>query len=237
MPIWMLSAYTNELDHLAPFSVLCTMCHPTDRKKREELLGRIRSDTGGVSRRRPAGEEAVWEDIEEVAPRAGLAGSLLLTALQLDRFAPPATFNTAIGITQPWLPDWEQPVAPNWSPKSHYGHIPKARPHMLAAFEAFRSVAHLWAACLHAQQHQRADLWPDRLETLPAFLGVADFFLELGCRLPWYGTDRRWTLARNEAWRFAIPEGLRNRPSLEPLPLSPQQQQAFDDLKSRKPLI
>jgi hypothetical protein len=175
--------------------------------------------------------------VESIAPKAGLAGSLLMTELQLERRAPPATLNTAIAITQPWLPKWDQPVAHNWSATSHLGHIPTGRPQMLEAFETYRSVAHLWAALLHAQQHQRTDLWPDRPETIPAFVGVADFFLELGCRLPWYGTDRRWTLARNEAWRFALPERLRNRPSLEPLPLSAQQQQAFDDLKSRKSLI
>ena len=55
---------------------------------------------------------------------------------------------------------------------------------MLRAYREFRPVAHLWAAMLHGQQNDRADIHPGSIGTLPKFLAYADAFLERGCALP-----------------------------------------------------
>ena len=49
---------------------------------------------------------------------------------------------------------------------------------MLQAYNEFRSVAHFWGALLYGQQHDRQDIWPGALETLPTFLAYAEAILE-----------------------------------------------------------
>jgi hypothetical protein len=77
---------------------------------------------------------------------------------------------------------------------------------MLGAYEAYRSVAHLWAALIHGGQHERKDIWPDSVATLPIFLSYADAILEIASRLPNPHRDRRFVLTPSEVWSFELPK-------------------------------
>ena len=76
---------------------------------------------------------------------------------------------------------------------------------MLEAYNKYRSAAHLWAAMLHGQQHNRQDIWPGSPESLPTFIGYAEGILDLACRIPSLARGRRFAMRRSEAWRFTIP--------------------------------
>ena len=199
----------GSLEPLAPFKVLAVMTHPDDRAARERMVGLIRRETGvGRSRRSPLVSKQFLREVGYSAGRGGSAGGLLLTLLQLHANGERATLSRAIPLTASLLPDWEELRGPDWSPDDHIGHIPRSRRKLLAAFQKYRAVSHLWAALIHGQQNDRSDIWPGSVETLPVFLGYAAAIAEMGCALPWPGRDRRRTLSPAELWRFFIPEDL-----------------------------
>ena len=103
-------------------------------------------------------------------------------------------------------------------------------------YDAFRTVAHLWAAVLHGQQHGRTDIWPGTLETLPAFLGYADCILQMATLLPPTKREGPLGILCSKAWTFAIPPNLVTPVSLESLPLSDEQLQILNEQTSNKRL-
>jgi hypothetical protein len=104
---------------------------------------------------------------------------------------------------------------------------------MLKAWNAYRSVAHLWAAMIHGLQHDRSDIWPLPPGSLPNFLAYADCFLELGCALPSPDRKRRYAMTRSEAWTFSIPACMRQPTQLEALPLTDKQQRILNEPHSQ----
>jgi hypothetical protein len=146
-----------------------------------------------------------------------------LTMVQLQASDHNPSLNNAIPLVVARLPKWEQPEGPYWSRDCHIGHHPHCGESILRAFGEFRSVAHLWAALLHGQQHNRQDIWPGSSETLPIFLAHAEAILDLACRLPSFGRGRRFVMSRSAAWRFT--SGNTQRITLRPLPLTDEQLQ------------
>ncbi len=219
MPSFDLRDRNGELDALAPFKVLAVMSHPFDRVERERMLGLIQGETGvGRKRRQGTIPKAFMEDVGFASSHIAPAGALLLTLLQLHGNGERATLNRAIPLVAAQLPQWQQPDG-QWSTRPPLDHIPRSRRKLLAAFRTNRPVAHLWAALIHGQQHDRADIWPGSRETLPTFLSYATAFADMGCDLPWPGRDRRFTLERAEVWSFVLPEALERISRIEALPL------------------
>jgi hypothetical protein len=100
---------------------------------------------------------------------------------------------------------------------------------MLAAYEEYRSVAHLWAALIHGGQQEREDIWPGSVATLPIFLAYADALLDIASRLPSPHRDRRFVLTPSEIWRFILPQKLVAHRKLGALPLTEEQLQILNE--------
>jgi hypothetical protein len=236
MPRFDLRKDDETLDPLAPFKVLAVMCHPNDRFQREKMLGTIQKETEeGQPRRRPLTSEEFIHKVRRVDTRAAIADGLLLAMIQLNSNGYRPSLNQAIPLVAALLPKWEQPEGPYWSKDCHIGHHPHAKENLLGAFNEFRSVAHLWGALLHGQQHDRQDIWPGSPKTLPTFIAYAEAILDLACRLPSFARGQRFTLSRSKAWRFTIP--IIQRITLEALPLTNEQLAIFDEREGSKALI
>ena len=230
MPTFDLRDKSGGLHPLAPFKVLAVMCHPTDRKMRERILAPVQRETG-TQTPRAAGlsHGQIMREVQLRGNRAGLAGGLLLTLLQMHDNDIRHSLNRAIPLITPLLDRWEQPAAGAWSPDCHVAHRPHSRRKVLGAFNDFLSVAHLWAALIHGGQHQRPDIWPGSNETLPRFLAYAEAFALRGSRLEWPGHDRRFTLDRRKIWRLHVPEHLRETCNLQALPLTDAQRAVLNE--------
>jgi hypothetical protein len=233
MPSFDLKDQSGRLHPLAPFKVLAVMCQPTDRKMRERMLAPVQRETG-TQTPRAAGlsQDQFMREVQLRANRAGLAGGLLLTLLQLRENGCRYSLNRAIPLITPLLERWDQPIAPAWTPDSHVAHRPHSRRKVLATFKDFLSVAHLWAALIHGGQHQRPDIWPGSNETLPRFIAYAETFALRGSRLVWPGHDRRFTLDPRKIWKAQIPEYLRETCDLQALPLTDAQRAVLNQYTS-----
>ncbi len=230
MPIFDLRDQGGGLHPLAPFKVLAVMCHPNDRKIREQMLAPIQRETAAQSaRRKGLSHDQILREVQLRGNRAVLAGGLLLTLLQLHGNGYRHSLKRAIPLIAPLLERWEQPVAPAWSPDCHVAHRPHSRRKMLDAFNDLLNVAHCWAALIHGGQHRRADIWPGSNEALPRFLAYSEAFALMGSRLAWPGRKRPYTLDRKKIWRFHVPEHLRETCDLQVLPLTDAQRAVLDE--------
>jgi hypothetical protein len=167
--------------------------------------------------------------------RAGSAGHVLLTQLQLSSNGYKYDLNRTIALVSNPLPQWDQPASSLWSREGHIGHLPRSRRKILAAITEYHSVAHLWAAMIHGLQNHRRDIWPGDNATLPLFLAVACRFLELAGTLP--TPDRRkrgFLMSQAEAWRFSIPPNLERFADQVALPLDPRQLRILNELEPAK---
>jgi hypothetical protein len=96
MPLFDLRQNDGRLDPLAPFKVLTVMCHPNDRIQRERMLAGIQKETGeGKPRRRPLASNEFMDEVRCADTRAGVAGGLLLTMVQLQSSDHNASLNNA----------------------------------------------------------------------------------------------------------------------------------------------
>ena len=234
MPRFDLRQDDGTLHPLASFKVLAVMCHPTNRTRREKMLGSIERETGlARPRRQPVAPEAFMQEVQRTSRRAAVAGSLLLTRLQLHHSGRRASLNQAIPLVTALLPKWQQPQSPYWSDICHYEHRPRSKTTMLQAYNEFHSVGHFWGALLHGQQHDRQDIWPGAPKTLPAFLTYAEAILGLACALPSFGGRR---LARSEAWSFTTPRQI-GPAQLFPLTLNAEQLAILNEQEERNALI
>jgi hypothetical protein len=235
MPRFDLRLDDGTLDPLASFKVLAVICHPHNRILREKMLGIIQKESGvGQPRRRPLRPEEFMERVRRADRRAAVAGGLLLTMLQLHHNGYRASLNRAMPLVSTLLPTWKQPEGPYWSTSCHFEHWPHSKSNMLRAYNHFRSVAHFWAALLHGQQHDRQDIWPGSLQTLPTFLAYADVILDMACSMPSWARGRRFATSRSEAWTFTIPQ--RATPALLGFPLNEEQLAILNEHENRKPL-
>jgi hypothetical protein len=237
MPRFDLRQDDGTIDPLAPFKVLTVMCHPNNRIRRERMLGNIEKGTGVARpRREPVTNEAFLLEVRHAARRAAVAGSLLLTTVQLHDSRRRASLNQAIPLVTAFLPKWQQPQSPYWSKICHFEHRPRSKTTMLQAYNEFRSVVHFWGALLHGQQHDRQDIWPGSLKTLPRFLAYAEAVLELACAVPSFAGNRAFAASRSEAWSFILP-GQVDRVQLLPLPLNEEQIAILNEQAQRNALI
>jgi hypothetical protein len=236
MPRFDLRQSDGTLEPLAPFKALAVMCHPNDRIQREKMLGNIEKETGVARpRRQPVTAEAFMQEVRCTSRRAAVAGGLLLTMLQLRHSGRRPSLNQAIPLVSALLPEWKQAQSPYWSKVCHYEHRPRSKTNMLNAWSQFRSVAHLWAALLHGQQHRREDIWPGSPSTLPIFLAYADAFLRMAATLPSFARDRRVAVAGSEVWSFTLPEPIATA-NLEVMPLNKEQLAILNEQQTAKAL-
>jgi hypothetical protein len=235
MPIFNLRQDDGTLHPLAAFKVLAVMCHPNDRIQREKMLGIVQQETGeGKPRRRALTSEEFIDEVRR-RTRAAVAGGLILTMFQLQSSDHNPSLNNAIPLVVAGLPKWEQPEGPYWSRDCHVGHHSYSRENILAAFNEFRSVAHLWATLLHGQQHNRQDIWPGSLDTLPTFLAHAEAILDLACCLPSFARGQRYCMSRLGAWRFKIEDS--QRITLASSPLTAEQHAILSEWQRFKRMI
>ena len=213
----------NEvLDPLAPFKVLSLMCHPRDLQARERMMGLILQGIGEKPRRSPESGDEFISSVQRGAHKGLVAGSILLTRLQLQLLGyPHFTLSAATPLTRAHL-SFERPrnfEKRNWDASTR--EAPVSASGMRAAYELFLPVAHLWAAWLHGLQHNRSDIFPGSNECLPTFLAFANCILRLACALPAPNRKQRFALTSREAWTIILPEHLRLEKELRPLALPP----------------
>ena len=238
MPRFNLCSDRETLDPFATFKVLAVMCQPHDLFRREQQLALIQGESGiGRPRRAPLSRDSFVEEVKLVSHRAGVAGGLLLTMLQLQGNGHAATLNCAIPLVSALLPEWTKWDERNWSKESHISHHPRSRRKMLDAFKSYQTVAHLWAAMIYGGEEGRRDIWPGSIDTLPTFLAYADCFLNMACGLPWRGRDRRFALDRSQSWVFTIPKRFIKSVSLQALPFNEEQICILNEQTSSKSLI
>jgi len=235
MPRFNLRQDDETFKSLAPFQVLAVMCHPTSRLNRERMLAHVHRGTGqGQPRRRPFSSGEFMAEIRRISPRASVAGGLLLTMIQLDANGYRGSLNQALPLVAALLPKWQQPRGCCWSKDCHVGHRPRDRENMLSAYKEYVSVAHLWAAALHGQQHDRRDIWPGSTLTLPIFLAYAEGILDSARCLRPFVPGRRFANSQPASWRFTVPE---LQPiALAGLPFSSEQLAIFNEHLNRKSL-
>jgi hypothetical protein len=214
------------LTPLAAYKVLAVMCHPDNVTQRERMIGyvRVNSDVGGPTRRRPLSKVEFDSDVHTFPRKAVVAGSLLLTKLQLSLNGHPFSLNRTIPLVRALLPKWIHPYCDSsWPRNSMSRQWPRSRRGMLEAWHQFRPVAHLWAALIHvAQHHDSLENWRWGHQ-LPEFLAFADTILDMAASLPSFERGQRLTLNRDEAWTFVLPERLILKKTLQGLPLQEQQ--------------
>jgi hypothetical protein len=237
MPRFDLCQKDGMLHPLAPFKVLAVMCHPKNRIQREKMVGNIEQGTGvSRPRRHPMTGDEFMQEVRLTSRRAGVAGSLLLTMLQLHHSGRAPSLNQAIPLVAALLPEWQQSQSPYWSKTSHYKHRPHSRTNMLRAINYFRPAVHLWAAMAYGQQAGRGDIWPGASENLPTFLAYSEAILELACALPSRAGDRRFAVTRSEAWCFVLPEPVAIV-KLEVPPLNEGQLAVLNEQQTDKTLV
>ena len=230
MPSLDLSDGDGGLNPLAACRVLAVMCHPADIKMRERMLAPVQKATEGLTPRRSGlDDDEFMREVQLRANRGILAGGLLLTLLQLHENGYRHSLNRAIPLIAPLLDRWQQPASSSWTPDCHVSHVPHSRRKVLGAFNDFLKVAHLWAALVHGGQHQRDDIWPGSIDTLPCFLGYSEAFASKAAHLPWPGRQRRFTLPHTVTWHFRIPDDLRDPRSVVALPLTEEQESILRD--------
>jgi hypothetical protein len=235
MPRFDLRQDHDTLKPLAPFQVLAVMCCPTNRIRRERMMGDIQATTGiEVPRRRPFSSDELRKEVRLSSLKAVVAGGLLMTRLQLHLNGYPFSLARAMPLVRALLPDWEQRYGGTWPKDASTRQWPHSWRKMLAAYDEYRSVAHLWAALIHGGQHQREDIWPGSVETIPVLLSYADALLEIASCLPSPRRDQRFVLTPREVWNFIIPEKLLVHKTLEALPLNEEQLQILNDCEQRK---
>jgi hypothetical protein len=237
MPRFDLRQDAEALKPLAPFQVLAVMCCPTDRIRREKMVGDIQVTSGiAVPRRRPFSSEEFRREVRLSALKAAVAGGLLLTRLQLHLNGYRFSLAKAMPLVRALLPDWEPRFGGTWPKDASTRQWPHSRRKMLAAYDEYRSVSHLWAAVIHGGQHNRADIWPGSVETIPILLSYAEAILEIASSLPNPHQEQRFALTRSEVWSFLMPPNLVVRRKLEALPLNEEQLRIFNEQERRNAL-
>jgi hypothetical protein len=234
MPVFDLSR-NGGLDAYAPFKVLAVMCHPKDVAARERMVGLIERETGKTPRRQPLSNEEFEREFAYHRSRAVIAGATLLTQLQLSSNGHNHDLNLTFRLVSALQPRWEQSASFSWSRTAHINHSPHSRRKILAAIREYQSVAHIWAAMIYGQHHDRRDIWPGSNATLPLFLAVAVRFLDMARALP--ASNRRsrgFLMLRSKAWTFSIPPNLARQVDFLALPLHPDQLKIINELQSRK---
>ncbi len=234
MPRFDLRHDHETFQRLAPFQVLAVMCCPTDRIRRERMVGHIQAATGtGVPRRRPFSGDEFRSEVRLSSRKAVVAGGLLVTRLQLHHNGYRFSLDRAMPLVRALLPEWQQPYGGSWPADISTRQWPHSRRKMLCAYDEFRSVAHLWAALIHGS-HERQDIWPESVQTLPTLLWYAEAILEMASPLPTPRRDPHFALTRSETWTFVIPQKLIVHKTLEALPLNDEQLRVLNEHRSRK---
>jgi hypothetical protein len=235
MPRFDLRLNDDTLKPLAPFQVLAVICCPTDRIRREKMMGDIQATSGmAVPRRRPFSSDEFRKEVRLSSLKAVVAGGLLLTRLQLQLNGYPFSFARAMPLVRALLPDWEQRYGGTWPKDASARQWPHSWRKMLAVYDEYRSVAHLWAALIYGGQHKREDIWPGSVGTVPILLSYAEALLEIASRLPNPRRDQRFALTHSEVWTFIIPQNLVVHRTLEALPLNEEQLRILNDPEQRK---
>ena len=235
MPRFDLRQDHDTFKPLAPFQVLAVMCCPTDRIRREKMMGDIQATSGtAMPRRRPFSSDEFRKEVRLSSLNAVVGGGLLLTRLQLHLNGYRFSLARAMPLVRALLPDWEQRYGGTWPKEASTRQWPRSRRKMLAAYDEYRSVAHLWAALIYGGQHEREDIWPGSVETVPILLSYAEALLEIASLLPSPRRDQRFALTHSEVWKFIIPQKLVVHRTLEALPLNEEQLRILNDHEQRK---
>jgi hypothetical protein len=108
MPRFDLRQDHDTLKPLASFQVLTVMCCPTDRIRRERMMGDTEATSGAaVPRRRPFSSEEFRSEVRLSSLRGVVAGGLLLTRLQLHLNGHRFSLDRAMPLIRWLLPEWE----------------------------------------------------------------------------------------------------------------------------------
>jgi len=158
MPRFDLRQDEESLKPLAAFQVLAVMCRPMDRIKRERMMGDIEATSGmAAPRRRPFSSEEFRREVRLSALKAGVAGGLLLTRLQLHLNGYRFSLARAMPLAKALLPAWELQYGGTWPKDASTRQWPHSRRKMLGAYEEYRSADELVKA-LHENLKLRREL-------------------------------------------------------------------------------
>ena len=199
----------DALDPLAPVKVLAVMCHPASPRGREGML-RAAPQSITIPRNNASRELAsdiwlrdLWDEFLAHRRVAVLAGVLVLALTQLRtlnrRGESGLLLSLAAGIAQQWeqMLDGDVPAAA------------RSEADILATFQAYRSVSHLWAALVYGGLKKRPDIEPFSAQSLPTFLAYGEEIARLAAGVPWEGRPAELELDPEALWTFMLPPVLR----------------------------
>jgi hypothetical protein len=128
MPRFDLRQDDETLKPLAPFQMLAVMCCPTDRIRRERMMGDIEATSGtAVPRRKSFTSEEFRREVRLSSLKAVIAGGLLLTRLQLHLNGYRFSLASAIPLVRALLPDWQPPSGGTWPKDASTRQWPHSR--------------------------------------------------------------------------------------------------------------
>ena len=222
MRIFDLRKDENTFRANATVIVLAVMCYPHDEVARNRMIN------GRLS------QEEFLVAVNLAALHASVAGAILLARLQLFLSEPRLAYSIAraLPMVRAQLiakigPDVRKNQRPGWPHDIATRQWPVSGGGMREAYDYYLSVAHLWAAMLHAEQHQRSDLWPSANDRLGAFLAVANWFLKAGRWMPAPEQPHRFALSVRDACHFRLPLNSVPMTVLIPLPLEDPARRAY----------
>lgn len=199
----------DVLDPLAPVKMLAVMCHPADARGREGML-RSRSNRITVSRSQGlkdlAGNFRLHHPSEEFLAhrRQGcLAGSLVLVLAQLRAMNHPGEAGFVLAQTAAIARQWAQAMGMEEGPAAQAQEAD-----ILAAYRAYASVSHLWAALVYGALLKLREIQPYSAGTLPTFLAYAEEIARLARSVTWVGGVSDLALDAKALWTFVLPSRL-----------------------------
>ncbi len=219
----------DVLDPRAPVKVLCVMCHPGDARGREYMMRRASEvlvfprNQGRRFYPDDLRQRGLWAEFLDHRLQGCAAGVVALALAQLramHRKAEPAlVLKLAAGIAGQ-IEIENQPG--NCGLGSQVGKELKEA-EIAAAFHAYRSVAHLWAALVYGSLKRRLDLCPVSVQTLPIFLAYAEEIAWLAADVAWQETQPGFKFDPAVLWTFILPAALKKRAKAQIMPALPSQ--------------
>jgi len=205
----------DALDPQALVKLLAVMCHPADPRGREGMLrgvaGRI-----VVPRHQPYSQPATREALPAALRaefahhrEAGcLAGLLCLALAQLSAAGRQGEVPAVLPVAMALAGDWAKALGADSSLRQAVGLPPRSASQIVAAFAAYRSVSHLWAALVYGGIQQGRDVAPRDQQAVPLFLAYAAEIARLSCSLRWPAADGGLALTAGSLWAFILPHAL-----------------------------
>ena len=214
----------DTLDPLALVKVLAVMSYPSDVRGREIMLRRHPSHLTiqrNAPRQSPVADgyaADLWRDLAAHQRGGFLAGALCLAQAQLCALGRRGDTFAVLDLAMDLANRCERAIGLGAAPQlgDPTAGLPlDSRQEFIAAFEAYRSASHLWAAVVYGWIQLREDLTPRQLQAIPRFLAYAAEIARLATSLDWQTPDQALALPEKALWILLIPDAITRRAETE----------------------